>query len=69
MPEVMLMAQMYGVVEFRIVDEWYDVINVSSFILQSYDLNGCRLAWTITPNFLHCSRIAEYLWTVVPIWQ
>lgn len=35
------MAQMYGVVEFRIVDEWYDVINVSSLILQSYDLNGC----------------------------
>ncbi|WP_437687239.1 hypothetical protein [Sorangium sp. So ce176] len=35
------MAQIYGAVEFRIEDEWYDVINVSSLLLQHYDLNGC----------------------------
>ncbi|AUX48455.1 uncharacterized protein SOCE26_099900 [Sorangium cellulosum] len=35
------MAQIYGAVEFRIRDEWYDVIYISSLLLQHCDLNGC----------------------------
>ncbi|KYG10328.1 hypothetical protein BE21_12670 [Sorangium cellulosum] len=35
------MAQIYGAVEFQIESEWYDVVNISSLLLQHYDLNGC----------------------------
>lgn len=35
------MLQIYGAVEARVSDEWYEVINVSSLLMQHADLNGC----------------------------
>jgi hypothetical protein len=33
--------QIYGAVEFRIADEWYDVINIAALLLGRSDLFGC----------------------------
>ena len=35
------MLQIYGAVEVHVSDEWYEVINISSLLLQHGDLNGC----------------------------
>ncbi|MDC0685805.1 hypothetical protein [Sorangium atrum] len=46
------MSQIYGAVEFRVGGEWYDVVNVSSLLLQHYDLNACLFGVDNYANFV-----------------
>ena len=58
------MAQMYGAIEFRIGSMWCALSDISSLILQHYDLNGCLFGvdnyGSFTPLFPDRGIPSEY---------